>query len=368
MSNSKILGALTFLALAALPASAQSYVFRINQGASSFTWTGTSTLGPIVGNPSNAFQFAGTTQLDLGTAPSATVTTAAFTGGDAFTVPDLHGRIPNPIPILPPIATIDVLGLHVTASSPVVPVLAGAFNASITLTATAGTMNVTPLVGAPSSTPLAGSSSAPTMVSGTVSLVGSGLRLVAPISTSFAFADPTSGASGTIALVGTLDATFALHAPYCFGDGSGTACPCGNNSAPAAQSGCLSSIGAGGRLQASGLPIVSADTLSLNASAMPATVACLYFQGTAAENGGLGSLRGDGLLCTGGTLLRLGTRANAGGASSFPGPGGPLVSVRGGVNLAGGTYFYQAWYRNAAAFCTSETFNLTNGLAVTWLP
>jgi hypothetical protein len=27
---------------------------------------------------------------------------------------------------------------------------------------------------------------------------------------------------------------------------------------------------------------------------------------------------------------------------------------------------YQLWYRNAAAFCTPSTFNLTNGLDVTW--
>ncbi len=26
------------------------------------------------------------------------------------------------------------------------------------------------------------------------------------------------------------------------------------------------------------------------------------------------------------------------------------------------------WYRNAAAFCTPSTFNLTNGLSITWVP
>jgi len=26
------------------------------------------------------------------------------------------------------------------------------------------------------------------------------------------------------------------------------------------------------------------------------------------------------------------------------------------------------WYRNAAAFCTNSTFNLTNGLNVVWQP
>lgn len=368
MQPSKSLRALLAFALCAAPSTAQSYLFRINQSASNCTWSGTSTLGPIVGNPSNAFQLAGTTQLDLLTVASATITDAAFTGGDTYTIPDLHGRIPNPIPLFPPLATIDVVGLHMTATAPSAPVFAGAFNSTVTLTATAGTMTVTPLGSAPTTTPLAGSSSAPTAVSAAITLSGSGLHLVAPINTSFAFADPTSGASGTITLVGMLDATYALYSPYCFGDGSGTPCPCANNSAPAAQAGCLSSIGSGGRITASGLPIVSADSLSLNASGMPATVASLYFQGTLSENGGLGSLRGDGLLCTAGTLIRLGTRTNAGGASSFPGGSGQLVSVRGGVNPAGGTYFYQAWYRNAAAFCTSETYNLTNGVAVTWLP
>jgi len=33
-----------------------------------------------------------------------------------------------------------------------------------------------------------------------------------------------------------------------------------------------------------------------------------------------------------------------------------------------GARFYQAWLRNAAAFCTSQTFNLTNGVEVQWTP
>ena len=43
-------------------------------------------------------------------------------------------------------------------------------------------------------------------------------------------------------------------------------------------------------------------------------------------------------------------------------------SVRGGVPIGGGTFYYQVWYRNAASFCTAATFNLTNGLEITWLP
>jgi hypothetical protein len=42
--------------------------------------------------------------------------------------------------------------------------------------------------------------------------------------------------------------------------------------------------------------------------------------------------------------------------------------VRGLIPLAGGTREYQCWYRNAAAFCTASTFNLTNGLEILWQP
>jgi hypothetical protein len=65
--------------------------------------------------------------------------------------------------------------------------------------------------------------------------------------------------------------------------------------------------------------------------------------------------------------VRLATKTNASGASQYPAAGDPSVSVRGGV-LAPGMRTYQVWYRNAAAFCTTATFNLTNGLRATWVP
>jgi hypothetical protein len=42
--------------------------------------------------------------------------------------------------------------------------------------------------------------------------------------------------------------------------------------------------------------------------------------------------------------------------------------VRGSVPAGGGVRTYQAWYRNAAAFCSAATFNLTNAVEVTWTP
>ncbi|MBL8862575.1 MAG: hypothetical protein JNK02_11255 [Planctomycetes bacterium] len=154
--------------------------------------------------------------------------------------------------------------------------------------------------------------------------------------------------------------------PFCFGDGSGAACPCGNVSSPAARAGCTHSLGQAGTLRAIGVASLSADALVLEGSAMPNSSA-LYFQGTTQQAGGAGAPFGDGLRCAGGTMTRLTTALNASGASQFPGAGDPAVSVRGLVG-APGTRTYQIWYRNAASFCTPDTFNLTNGVLVTWVP
>jgi hypothetical protein len=152
--------------------------------------------------------------------------------------------------------------------------------------------------------------------------------------------------------------------PFCFGDGTGTPCPCGNSGA--AGNGCASSVNAaGGNLGVTGNPSLSSDSLALGGSGMTDTN-CLYFQGTAQQAGGLGVAFGDGLRCAGGTIVRLKTLLNVAGASQYPQAGDPPVSVRGLV-MAPGTRAYQVWYRNAAAFCTPDTFNLTNGVEVTWV-
>jgi hypothetical protein len=158
-------------------------------------------------------------------------------------------------------------------------------------------------------------------------------------------------------------ASAPVPTPFCFGDGSGTACPCGNVGATG--NGCPNSVNAAGaNLAATGVASIAADTLSLNGSGMPNSSA-LYFQGTTQVSGG--ALFGDGLRCAGGAIMRLGTKINAAGVSSYPGGSTP-ISVR-GSNAAGNVRTYQCWYRNAdVAFCPPATFNLTNGMSVTWLP
>ncbi len=159
--------------------------------------------------------------------------------------------------------------------------------------------------------------------------------------------------------------TGAAVLSFCSGDGTGTACPCGNSGI--AGNGCASSVNANGaRLAWSGNPSITTDTFVLLGTSMPNSSA-LYFQGTTQQNGGLGSAFGDGLRCAGGSVIRLGTKINAGGASQYPLGGDPVISVR-GANSAGNVRTYQIWYRNAAAFCTPDTFNLSNGVQATWQP
>ena len=152
---------------------------------------------------------------------------------------------------------------------------------------------------------------------------------------------------------------------YCFGDGSATACPCGN--AGTTGNGCASSVNAaGGNLAASGNASITSDTVVLQGSGM-ANSNALYFQGTTRLNAGAGAVFGDGLRCAGGSIIRLGTKTNVAGASAYPGAADQRISVR-GLIIAPGTRTYQSWYRNAAAFCTASTFNLTNGLEIPWAP
>jgi len=154
--------------------------------------------------------------------------------------------------------------------------------------------------------------------------------------------------------------------PLCPGDGSGTACPCGNNSAASAQAGCLNSVGSPGTLRGAGIARLANDTLQLDGSGMPNSTV-LYFQGTTTAGGGSGIPMGDGLRCAGGSLIRLGVRTNVGGASVFPGPASPSLSALGLVSVPG-ERIYQAWYRDTASFCSAQDYNVTNGLRVLWAP
>ena len=75
----------------------------------------------------------------------------------------------------------------------------------------------------------------------------------------------------------------------------------------------------------------------------------------------------DGLRCIDGSLVRLGTKTNVSGAAQYPEAGNVSISVRGQTPVGSGAIgYYQTYYRNAAVFCTSSTFNVTNAVRVVW--
>lgn len=148
--------------------------------------------------------------------------------------------------------------------------------------------------------------------------------------------------------------------PYCFGDGSATACPCGNVGATGR--GCDNSAAApGAQLAAVGIADVAADTLTLHASGVPAGQPGLFLQGTLAVLGGQGLAFGDGLRCAGGAVVRLQiVSAGAAGHASTS----VAISAVGNVT-AGSTRYYQTWYRDPVGPCGNGQ-NLTNGLEIVW--
>lgn len=157
-------------------------------------------------------------------------------------------------------------------------------------------------------------------------------------------------------------------APYCFGDGSGTACPCGNFVPPGTASGCANSTGAGAALLGSGTAQVSADTLVLGANGAPPNVLGVIFQGRAGAASGAGTPYADGLRCVQTNLLRVGVvTASTSGVFTYPGVGQAPVSVRGQLPASGGLRMYQIFYRNNLGPC-GQHLNLSNGLAVVWAP
>jgi hypothetical protein len=146
----------------------------------------------------------------------------------------------------------------------------------------------------------------------------------------------------------------------CFGDGTATACPCGNTGGTG--QGCANSTGAGAILSASGSTSVAADSLTFTASNLPNGTSALLFQGTGLLQGGAGFPFGDGLRCVGGSVVRLGIRPAPSGSVTY----GPGLAAAGGW-AAGQQRSFQVWYRNNVGPCGSG-FNLSPARTITFTP
>lgn len=175
-------------------------------------------------------------------------------------------------------------------------------------------------------------------------------------------ADVAISEPGAARVVVVSAASLSAIDSFCFGDGSAAPCPCGNVS-PAASGGCLNSTGHGGLLSSTGSPRIAGTTLSFQVTQVPATTTAIFFQGSAETPP---SFSADGLLCAGGLIRRLVTRAASGGGIVYPQPATAQIATLGMVQ-AGVQYVYQVRYRNNAGPC-GQLANLTNGLRVVWSP
>jgi hypothetical protein len=172
---------------------------------------------------------------------------------------------------------------------------------------------------------------------------------------------------GTPGGIGNATITQTVPCPadtYCYGDGSGTACPCSNSGG--ACGGCANSSGTGATLSVAGTSSLTADSIVLTAEGLLANQPCLFFSGTNQINSGNGISFGDGLRCTGNAAVRIeiGTADSNGSCSSSV-----EVSTNGqayGNTLSAGEVVnYQCWYRDNTGVC-GNSHNLTNGLTLTW--
>lgn len=142
----------------------------------------------------------------------------------------------------------------------------------------------------------------------------------------------------------------------------GLGCPCGNDD-PSAGCGNLGhdlDPSSGARLAASGSDELALDDLELVLTRVAPGAPGFVFAGPLPAT----AVLGDGLRCVGGAGHRFPPRvADAAGALRY-GPG-ELVGQAAGALLAGATWHYQAWYRDAGGPCGSGA-NLSSALSVTW--
>jgi hypothetical protein len=348
-----LLQVLSSLVLAGVAAAQNEFTFTLNQAQSNFNWSGTSSLGPIVGNPSTSFQMNGTATMDLFALGNDAIASADFSNnGDAGVTPDLHGKINNPFPFLPPLALIDITNLHLSVQAPTFAVAGnGAFSADVTVTAISGTLTVTPLGSGPSSSNLAGMSSTPQTQNGTLTQSGTTLNLVMPVNTQFQFSDPTTGASGTITLTGTVTAAWTCPAAL-------TYCTAKVNSL-----GCTPAIGTSGNASyTSATPFVISATNELNQKNG------LLFYGYAPSST---PFQG-GFKCVASPTIRTTTQNSGGSAVGNDCTGSYAFDFNAWIQshvdtslLPGAEAFAQYWSRDPAS---ASTTNLTNGVRFTVCP
>jgi hypothetical protein len=151
-------------------------------------------------------------------------------------------------------------------------------------------------------------------------------------------------------------------AAFCFGDGTGNACPCSQNGNVG--EGCANSSGTGGALLVGlGNPSLANDSFQIQITGVPGDKPGLILRTANQMNGGLGNPVGDGLICASGQSHRSHVQVTSAGSTTFTDFDGTAFGTETiGVGIPTN---YQFWYRDTDNTCNSS-FNFSNAWATTW--
>ncbi len=179
-----------------------------------------------------------------------------------------------------------------------------------------------------------------------------------------------AGAPGDDEIAGNAGSLYVLQQtslPYtsiCAGDGSATACPCGNSSDSGSGEGCRHSLGFGARMVPLGSASIAEDDFRLHLCQLPPRRLSMLIAGLSTVSGGSGAPFGDGLLCVAGgrAIIGLATADSAGEAHYGPG-----LALSQGFG-AGDQRFFQARFRDPLGSPCGTAFNTTPAVGVTFVP
>ena len=153
---------------------------------------------------------------------------------------------------------------------------------------------------------------------------------------------------------------------FCFGDGSGTACPCGNNAIAGSGTGCANATQNGAMLCMTGSYSIAANDAVLIATNTTPNWWCFFIQADNIVGSGNGTPFADGLLCISGNYVGLQlAKSDALGVVRTTAD----IAVA-GYCTPGDVKRYQAYYhlQSPANSVCGANWNLTNGLEMTWTP
>ena len=146
---------------------------------------------------------------------------------------------------------------------------------------------------------------------------------------------------------------------FCFGDGSGAACPCSANGNVG--EGCANSGGSGATLGVTGQAYAFNGNFAFEVNGVPGNKPGLLLK----ANNQVALPAGDGILCVAGGSNRSHIQVTAAGSTTFTDFDGASLPATGGFGV---TSNWQFWYRDPANVCSGAGFNFTNAWTVMFMP